>query len=428
MVRTVDPGAATLRAMAARPAGDDLPSAIILGGGANSLSVARSLGRASVEVYAINEGTAYVRYSRYCRWLADAGDTPDSWTCFLLGPESNGLRGSVLFACSDDAIAIIAGHRPELSAKFRLEESNPAAQLAMLDKLRTYQAAQAAGVPTPRFWPAQTREQVVASRDDLVFPLIVKPRFTHLWERRSGRKFVVARDFDEVLCAHEVLGASGIETLLVEWIPGPDDRLCSYYTYLDEPSLPLFHFTKRVIRRFPAGMGNGCYHVTDWNPEVRDLALRLFRWVGLRGLANAEFKRDERDGQLKLIECNARFTASNGLAARSGFDLAAFVYNRLVGLPQPPLATYALEMRLWDPVRDFQAFLELRRQGRLAFRQWIASIMHHQTFPYFDWSDPLPALARALRPAGKLLTRRTSAAAGNNVPRNERPVSSRIPV
>jgi predicted ATP-grasp superfamily ATP-dependent carboligase len=407
MVSTLDPGAAPFRAAAERPAGDALPGAIILGGGANALSVARSLGRAGVEVYAINEDTAYVRYSRHCRWLEVPGDAPDSWARFLLGPESNWLQGSVLLACSDDAIAIIASHRPELSARFRLDESNPAAQLAMLNKLRTYQAARDAGVPTPRFWPSRTREQVVALRDALVFPLIVKPHFTHLWERRSGRKFVVADDFDQLLRAHEALEAAGIETLLMEWIPGPDDRLCSYYTYLDGQGIPLFHFTKRIIRRFPAGIGNACYHVTDWNPEVRDLALGLFRRVGLRGLANAEFKRDERDGRLKLIECNARFTASNGLVARSGFDLATFVYNRLVGRPQPPLETYALEMRLWDPVRDFQAFLELRRQGRLAFRQWIASILHRQTFPYLDWRDPLPALARVLQPATRLLKARS---------------------
>ena len=428
MVRTLDPVPVPVLTPAVRPAGDALPSAIILGGGANALSVARSLGRAGVEVYAINEDSAYVRYSRYCRWLEVPGDAPGAWACFLLGPESEPLRGGVLLACSDDAIAIIARHRPELSAKFRLEESNPTAQLDMLDKLRTYQAAQAAGVPTPRFWPARTREQIMALRDALVFPLIVKPRFTHLWERRSGKKFVVADDFDQLLRAHEALGAVGIETLLVEWIPGLDDRLCSYYTYLHGPSVPLFHFTKRVIRRFPAGVGNGCYHVTDWNPEVRDLALRLFRWVGLRGLANAEFKRDERDGQLKLIECNARFTASNCLVARSGLDLAAFVYNRLVGRPQPPLAAYALDMRLWDPVRDLQAFLELRRRGRLVFRQWIASILHRQTFPYLDWRDPLPALVRALRPASKLLARRAFAAAGNNTPRAESPVISNIPL
>jgi len=134
--------------------------------------------------------------------------------------------------------------------------------------------------------------------------------------------------------------------MLVELIPGLDDRLCSYYTYLDERGEPLFDFTKRVIRRNPPGMGGACYHVTDWIPEICEPALKLFRHVGLRGLANVEFKRDDRDGQYKLIECNARFTASNCLIERAGFDLARFVYNRVAGLPQAPLTSFRTGLRL----------------------------------------------------------------------------------
>src|SRR5262249_5495886 len=204
---------------------------------------------------------------------------------------------------------------------------------------------------------------------ELVYPLLVKPLISHRFAGKfGGKKFFVARDFAELLEGVETAGSAALDVMLVEMIPGPDDRLCSYYTYLDRDGTPLLDFTKRIVRRFPVGMGNGCYHITDRNPEVRDVALRLFRAVGLRGLANAEFKRDERDGQLKLIECNARFTAANCLVARSGFDLAAFVYNRLVGRPQPSLDTYALEMRLWDPVRDFHAFLDLTPPRRLPLR------------------------------------------------------------
>jgi predicted ATP-grasp superfamily ATP-dependent carboligase len=395
--RESEPGAITGRPGVVRRSANDLPPVVILGGGANALSVARSLGRLGATVYAINEDTALVRHCRHCRWLGPGND-PESWSRFLLGPESEGLKGAVLLACSDEGIEIIARHRAALQARFLLDESDPAAQLCMLNKCHTYRIAQAAGVPTPRFWIAGTRQQVLAFRDCLVFPLIVKPHLTHVFERRTGRKFVLVHNFNQLLAAHTALGAAGIETLLVEWIPGPDDRLCSYYTYIDEEGVPLFHFTKRIIRRYPVGMGNGCYHVTDWNPEVRDLALALFRAAGIRGLANAEFKRDERDGRLKLIECNARFTAANCLVAQSGFDLAAFVFNRLVGLPQPPLETYARGMRLWDPIRDFQAFRALRRQGRLTFGSWVASILHRQSFPYFRWSDPLPALVRMAKP------------------------------
>jgi predicted ATP-grasp superfamily ATP-dependent carboligase len=152
-------------------------------------------------------------------------------------------------------------------------------------------------------------------------------------------------------------------------------------------------------------MGMGCYHITDWDPEVAELGLKLCTRAGLRGVANVEFKRDDRDGQLKLIECNARFTASNCLVARSGLDIAAFVYNRIVGLPTPPTETYTRGMRLWDPVRDFEAFLELRRRGELSLAGWLRSILHGQTFAYFHWSDPLPALVRAWKPFSRWLAR-----------------------
>src|SRR5207248_3307231 len=97
--------------------------------------------------------------------------------------------------------------------------------------------------------------------------------------------------------------------------------------------------------------------------------------VGLRGLANIEFKLDPRDGQYKIIECNARFTASNCLVASSGFDLAAFVYRRIVGLPQPALTSYKLGLRVLDPVADTLSFLQLRKLGQLSMWQWAASLM-----------------------------------------------------
>ena len=204
------------------------------------------------------------------------------------------------------------------------------------------------------------------------------------------------------------VAASGSGCVLLEQIPGGDDLLCSYYTYLDGHSRPLFHFTKRIIRRYPTGMGGACYHITDWIPELPELANRLFHHVGLRGLANVEFKKDPRDGQFKIIECNARFTGGDPLVSRSGVDLAAFVYNRLTGRPQRQMEQYTQGLRLWDPVRDFQSFLELRRRGQLTFARWLLSVMHWQTFPYFEWSDPMPAIKRLSMPLRRRLKRFTS--------------------
>jgi len=265
----------------------------------------------------------------------------------------------------------------------------------MLDKLATYRAAAAAGVETPRFWSVASNEELSALCDSLVYPLLVKPKSSYAFTDRFKGKFFVAQNFDEVASGCSRIAEAGIECLLVEKIPGPDDLLCSYYTYLDEHGTPLFDFTKRIIRRNPPNMGLACYHITDWNPAVRDAALPLFQAVGLRGLANAEFKLDQRDGKLKLIECNARFTEANGLVAQCGLDLSKFVYKRVLGLPQVPCNTYRKGLRLWYPLDDFRSFLELRRRGELTTRQWLASLLHVKSCPLFRWTDPLPSLGAA---------------------------------
>ena len=200
--------------------------------------------------------------------------------------------------------------------------------------------------------------------------------------------------YEELLRVCSEVEKHDIAVMLVEKIIGSDDKLCSYYTYMDEEGMPLFDFTKRVFRRFPKNQGGATYHMTDWNPEVKELSLKFLQHVGLIGLANVEFMRDDRDGKLKLIECNARFTAADGLVAASGYELSLFVYNRLTGRNHLPLKDkpYKRNLRFWLPIQDFLAYKELQKLGEINFTRWLKSIMHRQVFPYFSWSDPLPTI------------------------------------
>jgi D-aspartate ligase len=378
-------------------AASSFPPVVLIGGDANALSVARELGRQGISVFGIGTEPSSVRHSRYCQWLRlPEGDGGDSrLASFLLGPEAAFLDGAVLLACCDAGIEVVARHRGELLRRYRLDLAHPPAQVAMLDKLRTYEIASAAGVATPKFWNVDSREQLQSLRDELRFPLMIKPRLSHLFERHFGKKYMVAETIDEVVKVLDIAAEAQIRLILVELIPGGDDRLCSYFTFIDETGEPLCHFTKRVIRRYPVGMGAGCYHITGEVPEIVEPSLRLIKQAGLLGLANVEFKFDERDGRQKLIECNGRFVASNALVAASGLRLASFVYGRAIGRPvalSPRCKSKV--MRQWDPLRDFAAFLQLRRRGEITFVQWLQSIGHLQTFPYLSWTDPGPTLSR----------------------------------
>jgi len=376
-----------------------LPPAILAGANmVTAMSLIRSLARAGVDVRLLCRPGAVPSYSRYARRLPADGPGPqaDLWLRYLLGPRSDDLRGAVLLACNDDALELLLEHRDVLAEKYRLDVCDPGAQRAMLDKLATYRVAATAGVPTPRFWPAASAQDVEAHRDEYAYPLMLKPLYAHQFKKVLEGKYLMAGDFKELMAAYRLVHEHGVEVVLLEVIPGPDDLLCSYYTYIDASGTPQFHFTKRIIRRYPEREGFGCYHITDWNPEVRDLGLRLFRQAGLKGVANVEFKRDPRDGRLKLIECNARFTAANGLLTASGIDLGAYVYRRLAGLSQPALddVAYAKGLRLWYPLDDYLAFLDLRREGRLDLAAWARDVAHSHVLPYFSWSDPLPSAVR----------------------------------
>lgn len=390
------------------------PPAVVIGGQENALSVARSLGRRGIRVYALNHRQTVVRFSRHCKRLRAAGETLASWAEYLLSARSERIRGAFLLACSDEGLQVLIEHRDALLERgYRLDLCDPKAQAMMLDKLSTVEAAARLGVPAPAHWVVNSIADVERIRDELTFPLIVKPLHTHVFAAHfAGRKHLRARRYREVRETIAAMEAAQVPFMLQEMIQGPDTLLSSYYTYLDEGLEPQFHFTKAVVRRYPTNEGGATCHVVTHDPEVKELALRFVRGVGLPGLSNVEFKRDRRDGQLKLIECNGRLTAANNLLVAAGMDLPIWIYNRAVGIPQEPLpTTYRTDRHLWYPATDFKAFLQLRRRGELTFKGWIRSIRHEGVkliTPFWSWSDPLPSLAEATRMAyvvaRKLLT------------------------
>ncbi len=373
------------------------PPAILLGGTANALSVAWSLAPRGIPVFALNDPDSHVRFSRYSRFVhvTGEGNVQERWRRWLMGPEGAALRGGVVLPCSDEALELVARHRPELESRYVVSEANDAVLLAMLDKEQTYAIARRLGVPAPSTWSVRTAEELEAILDDVPFPCSLKPRHSHLFQRHFGVKAFAASGKDELRAAFARADHLGLEMIVTEVIPGGEDRYCSYYTYLDDRGEPLFHFTKRKPRQYPNGFGTGTYHVTDWNPEVKELGLRLLQGAGVRGIGNPEFKRDPRDGRLRLIEVNSRFTGCNEILVKSGIDLPLLVYNRLTGRPLPAVDSYRTDVRVVVPLGDYLAFRQMHRRGELGWGDWLRSLAHRPHLLYFRWRDPLPATAHA---------------------------------
>ncbi len=372
-----------------------------------AVSVARSLGRMGVAVHAVGDAAwDPVRRSRYCSSFIDlAADTIADRLDWL---ERRAPRPAVLLPCDDEGLELVARHRSRLlELGYAPVEANDEVLLAMLDKHRTYELARGAGVPAPRTVTVRGEADVERAVEEIGFPCALKPLHSHLFAQHfSARTKVWEVETEEELRAQlQRMVRLGLEMLATEILPGGDDRFFSYYSYLDEEGEPLFHFTKWKLRQYPVRFGLATYHASRWDEETAEIGLRFFQGVGLRGIGNVEFKRDPRDGALKLIECNHRFTAANELVRAAGIDVARLAYCRLAGLPPPRLDGFRDGVYLWNPVEDVRALRDYRRRGDLTVGEWSRSLLHRQRFPLLDLRDPGPSLANWSRMARRARSR-----------------------
>jgi predicted ATP-grasp superfamily ATP-dependent carboligase len=383
---------------------------ILLGGRENTLAVARNLGGIGVPVYVSGRGACRAMHSRYCRnaFPVPLGRTADAfWRDLLLTGPRPELSGAVLISNCDESMAFIAAHGSELAKHYRVEQFRLDLRTAMLDKLETLKLARAAGVPTPQFWEISAPADVLALRDQIRLPVMVKPLDSARFAEDFGRKlFIVEKSLEEVADKVAFCQNRGHPVMVAEMISGPDDLLSSYYTYRTPDGRFLYDYTKSIIRRWPVNRGGACYHQSQWLPETAEMGRRLFESIGWQGLGNVEFKHDSRDGELKIIEVNGRFTAAHRLVVEAGAPIDLAVYCHLTGQPAPRLEPYKQPLRMWYPHHDLLAFLELKRAGAITFRHWLRSLRGQRlVLPYFSWRDPVPGLENLIFAMARLASR-----------------------
>jgi predicted ATP-grasp superfamily ATP-dependent carboligase len=369
---------------------------IILGGAENTLAIVRDFAKKGIETRVIAGRQCPAFDSRYTinkNVIPEGQASQEYFAKLLLDHFRKKWQGSVVFACSDDAIEFIIEHRQQLDDNYKLDIQKAPLQRALLDKKETLKLAKASGLNIPAYWDVDDLSDIETIANTAIFPVILKPLHSHVFQRTFQKKMLLISNAEELrLRAKEVLELE-IKFMITEFIAGPDSRLSSFYTYLDHDRNALFRYTKFVLRRFPVNFGGGSFHGVKWLPETAQEGERFFRNIDFTGLANIEFKKDVRDGKLKVIECNARFTAAQELVTRCGINMPYIIYCYLTGTKIPEANSFKENLHYWYLNRDFNAFREMRQRGELTFLKWISSFaMKKLVFPVFRWDDPRPAL------------------------------------
>jgi D-aspartate ligase len=219
----------------------------------------------------------------------------------------------------------------------------------------------------------------------------MKPSLGAGFKRRHGIPLVVASTPEELLDAYR-LGAE-FAPMLQEQIPGGDDCLWTVGSYVAvDGSVPGI-FCGRKLFQAPAGVGTCRVGVAEWDEEAVDAAGRLLHALGFHGISQVEYKRDPRDGTLRLMEVNARLWQWHSLAAACGVDLVQMAYCAAVGQPVAARTSRAAGRRRW--VALVRHLRESRRE-RLGLRRTLAPLRPPFSEPVISLRDPMPAVHQVL--------------------------------
>ena len=374
--------------------------AIVLGGHVTGLGVVRCLGRSGIEAYVAAAPGDYAASSRWATRLPGAPDESPAGAPLAEFLERLPLERALLLPCSDNWLQAVAALPERLHDRFLAPVSPLETLLQFLEKERFAALVERLDVPHPRtavVRQGEDDEDVLArfdfdARDARFF---LKPSNSQQFVQRFGVKALTVRDGVQARARLAEIRTAGISSMLVqEYVPGPPSAHYFVDGFRGADGRLLGRLARRRIRMFPRDFGNSTYLETVPLEELGSAPEhleRLLAGVDFRGIFSAEFKRDDRDDDLKIIEVNTRPWWFVEFAALAGVNVCELAHREALGAPLEPVPGYAVGARCVLPGADIRAYLAQPRESRLRLWDWLRS-WRGASHAVFASDDPRPGL------------------------------------
>jgi D-aspartate ligase len=382
--------------------------AVVTGASYRALAVVRSLGRRGVPVRVVrSDEHVLARSSRYAgprlEWPLEGDDR--ARVAYLLElARRERLQGWVLIPTHDEEAALVARHHDVLGRRYRVTTPPWDSLRIAYDKRCTYEIASRFGISQP--WTIFPRgiEDLEQARGR--FPVIVKPAYKQQANRLTCDKAWRANDDVELQRRYaEACELVDPAILMVQaLVPGDGAAQLSFAALCADGEV-LASLTARRLRQFPMDFGRASSHVeTIEDHELERDARRLLAAMRFTGLVEAEFKRDERTGENRLLDVNPRPWGWQSLCGRAGVDFPYLLWRMASGKAVPPVRAVP-GVRWVRMTTDLLAVAGELRGRRLSARTYLRSLRRPLEFAVFARDDPLPALVGPLRTARLLAGR-----------------------
>lgn len=375
-----------------------MTTAIVLSLDTMGLAVVRSLGVHGVPITAVYYNARDMGYvSKYVTEsvFAPHPERQEQQFIDLLIALVSKHANSLLIPTDDATLIAVSRHKLVLEQHCVVACADWKITRQIIDKKSTYLLAHSVGVATPQTWLSGSEDDMRHWSREVGYPIVVKPRQSHLYAEHFGKKCAQAADFDELLVAYEQATNAGIDVILQEFIPGRDAQNINYNSYHRDGE-PLVEFTAKKVRLSPPFFGLPRVVVSAVVPDVIEPARQFLRALGFSGYCCAEFKRDPRDGICKLMEVNGRHNRSGLLAMRCGIDFPWLEYQFLLHKVIPGSCTFVEGIYWIDEFRDAFDWIRYRSQEKHSPGEYLRPYRQNHVFSSFDLSDTKPFFKRLL--------------------------------
>jgi predicted ATP-grasp superfamily ATP-dependent carboligase len=298
----------------------------------------------------------------------------------------------VLYPCSDDWVLFVSRHRTALEKYYRFLLPAASVVESLLDKALFARVATELSIPVPRT-AVVAAEPGITLPAGLEFPVVAKPVTTFKNNRMrsalKAREFESRQQWDRFFLpwaeAHE-------QILIQEKVIGSESDIFFYGGLWDEHGREVCGFTGQKLRQFDKNYGSSTRAVCRIEPQIREASHRALTQLGFAGLVDVEFKRDQRDGCLKLIEVNPRQGLWHRAGATVGVDLIRNAFLLLNGDPCTRSRQAEREGHWSFLSRDIKRLVYDMRTERSALQGWVSSYRSLPSDALFSWRDPYPWL------------------------------------
>lgn len=352
-----------------------------------SLAIVRALAGAGIEV-GIGERTflAPAIFSKYAKRryvYPSVSARPDKFREWLIKTVQKD-KYEVLITPEEET-ALFASQNKEILEKYVKVPLADSEKIKFVrDKYKIISAAKNLGIGTPRTVLVLNISDMAKSASGFRYPFVMKPRIG-----TGSRGVCYIKSSKELQRFDAKMFEKYGEYMMQEYIPG--DAFYGVSVLFNRCGKMRSAFVHKKIRQYPVTGGVSTYAESVEFPALVELSEKLLGSAGWFGVANVEFKLDERDNMPKLMEVNPRFWGSLHLAVASGVNFPWLLYKLAIDGDVTPVFDYKKGVKfrciLPGDILNFGSNLTKGKRVDKNFFKLFEKGTHHATFSI---KDPLP--------------------------------------